>query len=67
MKEDKKKYRETAEQAAELERAGKYEEAASRWMKASLLTTNSAVFNWCNARAQFCQRMAVRPFKTEEQ
>ena len=62
MDEKEQKHKEVAEKAAETERKGDYEKAARYWTKASLLTAKSAEFNWCNARSQFCQRMATRPF-----
>nr|DAM57868.1 MAG TPA: PerC transcriptional activator [Caudoviricetes sp.]DAO32336.1 MAG TPA: PerC transcriptional activator [Caudoviricetes sp.]DAT06960.1 MAG TPA: PerC transcriptional activator [Caudoviricetes sp.] len=52
-------------EAAELEKAGNYKEAAKLWLKACFAAVKECNVNWCNARHLFCVRMDIRPFTGE--
>ncbi|MFZ7224319.1 ANR family transcriptional regulator [Avibacterium avium] len=59
----KQTYKEAAEMAAEIEQAGDYRNAARLWGIAANLAKKMANQEWCEHRADFCRRVAMRPFK----
>lgn len=63
----KQTFKEAAEVAAEIERAGDYRNAARLWGVAATQANKMANQEWCEQRADFCRRVAMRPFKEEEQ
>ena len=62
----KQTYKDAAEIAAEIERAGDYRNAARLWGVAATLANKMENQQWCENRADFCRRVATRPFKGEE-
>lgn len=51
--------------AASQERQGNYAEASQMWSKAAKDASNAANQAWCINRADFCDRVAERPFSKE--
>ncbi|WP_044469778.1 ANR family transcriptional regulator [Mannheimia massilioguelmaensis] len=51
-----------SEQAAKLERQGKYIDANLAWRDASRNAIKEGDRLWCDNRAQFCLRMVKKPF-----
>lgn len=54
-----------SKEAAKLEQAGKYADAAKAW-DVAMLNAKGENKAWCLSRMAFCERMAVRPFKEGE-
>lgn len=62
----KQTFKDAAEIAAEIERAGDYRNAARLWNVAATLANKTVNKEWCVQRANFCHRVATRPFKGGE-
>ncbi|OOH92180.1 hypothetical protein BMT54_01250 [Pasteurellaceae bacterium 15-036681] len=56
------RFKHFSEEAASLERKGDYKNASNAWSDASRNATNEINKKWCNNRADFCDRVAKKPF-----
>ncbi|MFZ7175258.1 ANR family transcriptional regulator [[Pasteurella] aerogenes] len=57
-----KNFKQQSELAAEIERAGDYRHAAKLWLGAASVAKKECNEIWAMKRAEFCQRVATKPF-----